>query len=325
MRFVLSFIVSSLIASSALAFELELPIDCQYGETCFVQNYVDTDPSPEWKDFACGKLSYNGHDGTDIRLKTFVEMERGVAVLAAADGVVKGLRDEIPDTGIENPEVFKNKECGNGVVIEHAEGWRTQYCHMKRGSIRVRKGQQVKAGDILGQVGYSGQTAFPHVHLTVFHNGKIVDPFTNQPTGSNTACNAHQEGGLWDKRAGIRYIPTALLASGFTTQAPDQDGVLHGKFNEQYMAKDAPFLIAWVSMMGIQAGDILQIRITAPDGTVFFTKDEAFANPKATQFNYAGRKRIGANWLPGTYTGSITLVRGNSEVFRQNLAINVKN
>ena len=322
MRFLL-FIAASLIALSAFAFELELPLDCQYGVNCFVQNYVDVDPSPEWKDFSCGKLTYNGHDGTDFRLKTFVDMERGVPVLAAADGVVKGMRDEMEDTGLDKPELIKNKECGNGLVIEHAEGWKTQYCHMKKGSLRVFKGQHVKVGDVLGQVGYSGQTAFPHLHLSVWHNGKVVDPFTSEPLG-NGVCNANPTGGVWDKRAGLHYIPTALLAAGFSTQEPDENGVLHGKFNQSNMAKDAPFLLAWVSVMGIKDGDLLQFRMNAPDGTQFFSKDEAFANPKATQFNYAGRKRIGANWLPGTYTGTVTLLRAGQPVFSQPLAINVE-
>ena len=319
----LSLIASSLIASSAFAFQVEFPLDCKYGVDCFVQNYVDVDPTPEWKDFACGKLTYDKHDGTDIRVRNFVEMERGVGVLAAADGTVRGVRDEMQDIGMEKPDLIKNKECGNGVIIDHGDGWQTQYCHMKKGSLRVFKGQQVKVGDVLGQVGYSGQTAFPHLHLTVRHNGKVVDPFTNEPVG-NGVCNAIAQGSIWDPKIGMRYIPTALLGAGFTTQTPEADGVRHGKFYETTMAKDAPLLILWSDIMGIQEGDILQFRMMTPTGVVFVSKDEAFANQKVLQFNFVGSKRIGTGWLPGSYTGSITLLRKGQELFRQPLSIKVQ-
>ncbi len=317
-----SFIASLFFASSAFAFQVAFPLDCQLGVNCFVQNYVDVDPTPEWKDFACGKMAYDKHDGTDIRLRNFVDMENGVGVLAAADGTIRGVRDEIQDIGMEKPDLIKNKECGNGVIIDHEGGWQTQYCHMKKGSLRVFKGQQVKVGDVLGQVGYSGQSVFPHLHLTVRHNGKVVDPFTNEPVG-NGVCNANAQGSIWDPKAGMRYIPTALLGAGFTTQTPDADGVRRGKFNETTMAKDAPFLIVWTDIMGIQEGDMLQFRMTTPTGATFVSKDEAFANQKVLQFNFVGSKRIGANWLPGTYTGSVALIRNGQELFRQALGIKV--
>ena len=319
----LAFFAASLLATSASAIELELPLDCHIGVDCFVQNYVDVDPTPAWKDFACGNLTYEKHDGTDFRLKNFVEMEKGVSVLAVADGVVKGMRDGVPDIGSTKPEVVQNKECGNGVLIDHADGWQTQYCHMKKGSLRVFKGQRVKTGDVLGQVGYSGQTEFPHLHLTVRHNGKVVDPFTNQPVG-NGVCNANPEGSIWDPKAGIHYIPTALLGAGFTTQTPEFDGVRHGKFSETSMAKDATSLILWADVMGIQEGDVLQFRMATPQGAVFLSKDQVFANRKVLQFQFVGRGREGAIWLPGTYTGRVILMRKGQQVFQQALTIKVQ-
>ena len=56
----------------------------------------------------------------------------------------------------------------------------------KKDSIVVKKGQRVAMGAILGQVGLSGKTQFPHVHLSVRHNGTVVDPF--DPDSRDT-CN----------------------------------------------------------------------------------------------------------------------------------------
>jgi len=79
---------------------LAVPIDCQVGVACFVQNYVDHDPGPGAADFACGSLSYDGHDGGDFRLTDLAAMEKGVAVLAAADGVVLRTRDGMADISV---------------------------------------------------------------------------------------------------------------------------------------------------------------------------------------------------------------------------------
>jgi len=48
--------------------QLSFPLDCVPGTTCLVQDYVDRDPGTDARDFRCGRLTYDGHDGTDIRL-----------------------------------------------------------------------------------------------------------------------------------------------------------------------------------------------------------------------------------------------------------------
>ena len=127
-----------LAAPQAAAVELELPIACTLAEDCTVQQYPDHDPGPGARDYACGGESYDGHDGIDIRLKTFADIERGVPVLAAAAGVVKSGRDGMADKpvrGEADRKALKGRDCGNGVIVEHSDGFETQYCHMRRGSV----------------------------------------------------------------------------------------------------------------------------------------------------------------------------------------------
>ena len=64
---------------------------------------------------------------------------------------------------------------GNYVKIRHNNTYSTQYLHMKRRKVRV--GQFVKQGDVIGWVGMTGNTSGPHVCYRFWKNGRQVDPF----------------------------------------------------------------------------------------------------------------------------------------------------
>src|SRR5690606_14825578 len=67
---------------------LAQPIACELGRDCEIQNYVDLDPGAGVTDYRCGVRTYDGHSGTDFRLRDMAQQAQGVAVLAAAPGVV---------------------------------------------------------------------------------------------------------------------------------------------------------------------------------------------------------------------------------------------
>jgi hypothetical protein len=126
----LSFFTATLILNVCLPgqlfasepFTLALPVKCELGATCFVQNYVDHDPSEKVSDFQCGGRTYNGHDGTDIRLPDLEVQKNGVEVLAAATGRIMQVRDGMDDVSIRvaGKNSIAGKECGNGVVMDRA-------------------------------------------------------------------------------------------------------------------------------------------------------------------------------------------------------------
>ena len=83
------------------ALDLALPIDCRPGVDCWILRYVDHDPGPGVRDYACGKLAGDGHKGTDFAIRDQAAMVAGVEVRAAAAGIVDALRDGMPDQILE--------------------------------------------------------------------------------------------------------------------------------------------------------------------------------------------------------------------------------
>lgn len=303
--------------AAAEAPRLSLPVDCTPGRTCWVVNYVDHDPGPGARDYHCGGLTYDGHKGTDIALRDLQEMASGVAVLAAAPGVVRGMRDGMPDRSIRDgsAEAIAGRECGNGVVIAHEGGLETQYCHMRQGSVAVKPGEVVSRGQRLGLVGLSGQTEFPHVHLSVRQGGAVIDPFLGAEAPG--ACRPGTEQ-LWtpDAASALAYVPTAIYNAGFSAGPPDPADLRAGRRDKPPTA-DAPALVLWADMFGVEGGDRITLKIIGPDGATVVENTRTMDRRQARRFEYAGRKRPGSAWPAGLYRGEIAVARGDTVTRRE--------
>lgn len=307
-------------ALPAMALELTSPLSCQIGSDCFVLHHVDRDPGPGSMDFRCGPLTYDGHQGVDIALPTLQAMEAGVDVLTAAPGVVAAVRDEMADIALEEASSLAaaGRECGNGALVVHESGWTTQYCHLKRGSITVSAGTKVEAGQRLGSVGLSGNTDFPHLHVTLRRNGEIMDPFDARPIG--TPCDPAASGrSLWAAESGIAYSEGAALSAGILDRMPEYAEV--NATAPDATAPDATTLPAsasvivhWAHFFGLRRGDVIESRLTGPGGAIL--AEETYAMPKARirQFRAIGRGKPDGGWPAGTYQGVSRLIRDDRTV-----------
>jgi hypothetical protein len=257
----LAAVSAGIVAGVAMAEDtphLALPIDCTLGRDCYVQQYVDRDPGPGVRDFACGDLANDGHKGTDFAVPTAAHMARGVGVLAAAPGTVVAIRDGMPDIRQGRPGApdVTGVECGNGVRIDHGAGWETQYCHLRAGSVAVASGDAVAAGQRIGFVGLSGEASFPHVHVVLRHEGRVVDPFR-----PGSGCGG-AEGALWD--APLGYDPGGPIAAGLAGGIPAYDAVKAGLVRDG-IGTESEAVVLWAFLANGRAGDRVRLEIAGPD------------------------------------------------------------
>ena len=94
------------------------------------------------------------HNGLDFTAT------QGIPIYATGDGIVK------------NAEFGSG--FGNNIIINHGYGYETLYGHLVR--MKVRSGQRVKRGEVIGWVGSTGASTGPHCHYEVHINGRPVDP-----------------------------------------------------------------------------------------------------------------------------------------------------
>lgn len=315
MRLSALLLMSFAVPATAEDFSLSSPIDCDLEGPCYIQQYVDHDPGPAASDFACSGLSYNGHKGTDFALPTYDMIDHGINVLAAASGTVRGLRDGMQDARYtpERAAQIEGRECGNGVVLRHTDGWETQYCHLKRGSITVTQGQQVTAGDILGQVGMSGRAEFPHLHLSVRKDGAVVDPF--DPDGV-IACGEVEQDTLWTTDP--LYRAGGIVSIGTASGVPDFSAVRANTVPLPTPTSDA--LVIYAFLFGTRAGDLIRLSLTGP-GNTEIERDITLERTQAQSFRAFGKKRRADRWPAGEYAGIATLIRDSDVIETQTLTL----
>ncbi|HWS74145.1 MAG TPA: M23 family metallopeptidase [Quisquiliibacterium sp.] len=319
-------------AASDAPLRFGLPIRCTPGEDCFVQNYFDRDPGSGRRDFACGHLSYDAHKGTDFRVRSLAHMTRGVEVVAAAPGVVQRTRDGEPDISLRErgSENLRGREAGNGVLIDHGGGWQTQYSHLMRGSVRVRPGQRVAAGEVLGLVGLSGKTEFPHVDFVIRKDGQPLDPYAPSTAPALDAPPGCARGPLADTlwRAELverlRYRATDVLIAGFAPEAADRGKAQRGQYDDATLDARAPSLVFFVEMFGARRGDREHIEILGPGDRPIVRREREVDADLAVRFGYVGRKLRGERWPPGEYVGRFRLERDGDVVSEVERRVSVR-
>jgi murein DD-endopeptidase MepM/ murein hydrolase activator NlpD len=101
---------------------------------------------------------------------------------------------EAPLGGVPNPALQKPADyAGNEVIVEIAPGKYADYVHLVTGSVSVRPGQHVRTGDVIGELGNTGNSADPHPHFGIHDSPSppaasslpfVIDRYTVEGVGA---------------------------------------------------------------------------------------------------------------------------------------------
>jgi murein DD-endopeptidase len=100
----------------------------------------------------------------------------GQEVLAVADGIVSATQNEFPESStLSSHPVYKPEHAaGNYISIRLHNGQYAFYEHLKPGSVLVKPGQQVRKGEVIAKLGFTGQTTGPHLHFHVADDESLL-------------------------------------------------------------------------------------------------------------------------------------------------------
>ncbi len=230
-------------------------------------NYVDNLPGSGIKDYMGNEWSYNGHNGTDISLHNFREMDRFYLVKAAAPGTV---------VQIAYSNYDRDTACitdANIVLIRHDDGSYAYYFHLMKNSITVRVGEYVPVGRTIGYAGSSGCSSDAHLH---FEPGRFINNQWSKRDPWNGTYNNLPS--LWQDQFGyvrnrnikvhnMGVFTEGLVGGNMNNVSPAllKQGVLQPNTVSGYESKIGMFIL----LQGRYTGTPCYIEIRKPNGNLF--------------------------------------------------------
>ncbi len=187
---------------SNVSFRLPLdgPVAVAWGGDEASTNYHVVNPDQRWAYDLWVRRGGKSFAGDSTRLASYFCY--GQPVLSPAAGRVVGVLDSMPDVAIGESDVIMPH--GNHIVLRVAPREFLFLCHLKPGSVRVTKGDSVHQGQSLAQVGNSGNTSEPHLHV---HLQDTDEPgfgegvplyFSNYRVGEKVVKKGMPRGGFTD-------------------------------------------------------------------------------------------------------------------------------
>lgn len=236
-----------------------MPVEGVQNRDYFLVNHVDHDTgTPGIRDYNCGAQTYDGHKGLDITLRSFRQMDSGVAVLAAAPGRVT----EVTDTAYDrNKRVNIPLGFGNYIMIAHPDSLYTYYAHIRKGSAKVKVGDMVTQGQQIALTGSSGNSTDPHCHFEVYRNYTLTDPFAG-PCAGNKSYWATQP--AYDTGRGV-------IDHGMLGYLPTLDTLRERPPSKTAFTPADSVITIWIHEYGLRVNDTSRIEWLAPDGSNWFT------------------------------------------------------
>lgn len=273
----------------------EWPIAGRWGIDTSSCTYADRNTTTVFSNWMCNNWTYDGHRGTDISHRYRDNTISGpgfitappTAIFAADDGIVLEADDTCPDNEGECVG-FPRPCCGNHVVLAHANGLVTFYCHLMEGSVLVSVGDYVTAGEQLGSMGNAGCSSGPHLHFEPqdpsipdgSHYGAKIDPWVGK-------CNFGPSHTFIEQ-------PTIRPRIRHNTAIVDDYTALNHKY---YFQPSELTVRVHVEVTNFMAGDVMDM-LWKQDGQVYAT--QSFSDSTQDRCIYGINYGAGRPTAPGT-------------------------
>ncbi|CAN5549656.1 M23 family metallopeptidase [soil metagenome] len=115
--------------------------------------------------------AYNSNMSHKNEFSLDFKMKPDTKICAARNGVVIAIKEDSNEGGLKDEYLSK----GNYIIIQHNDGSKAMYWHLRQNGVLVNAGDTVQCGQMIGYSGNTGYTAFPHLHFQVKNkNGKEI-------------------------------------------------------------------------------------------------------------------------------------------------------
>ncbi len=251
--------------------------------------FVDHNPEATGSEFGTSNLDYNcgnrtydnsdgyNHAGTDFSLWPFpwyMVDSNVVEVIAAETGTIIGKDDGNDD---DHCSCFGS---WNAVYVMHADGSVAWYGHLKKNSLTTKSvGDMVAKGEFLGIVASSGCSSSPHLHFEVYGtDDNLIDPFDGD-------CNSMNASSWWaSQEPYLKPTLNALLTHSAAPVFGCTSAVEQTNFSNCFNPGQPVYTAFYYRDQEI--GDVVNMRISYPDGTVWNNWSQTFTNAYRESYWY---------------------------------------
>ncbi len=225
-------------------------------------NFVDHEITLGILDYNCSNRTYNGHKGSDFDTWPFpwyLYQNDLVEVIAAAAGIILAKTDGNEDNHCSCSGV------SNTIIIQHADGSKAWYAHMKRNSLTDKSvGEEVEKGEYLGIVASSGCSTQPHLHFEVYDaQDSLIDPYAGD-------CNQLNSASWWNDQNSYREPTLNAILTHDSVPIHGCPGSSEDPRFCDVFVRGEPVYMALYYHDEIQ-GDITTLRIRRPNGSIWRT------------------------------------------------------
>lgn len=244
-----------------------------------LQNFFDHDAATGGiSDWNCGTYALDGGLATVGLVPTFDRQLIGIPVFAALDGVVVATHDDEDDQNIE-----ALGQDTNFVTLDHGGGLETASVSLRKDSVLVSPGEEVRAGQQIGEAAASGSTDWPAMAFMTSEDGEVFDPFTG-------SCNPGES--LWADQPEIANINDVTFTDfGVTLENLDAFFAFPENHRwqppaEGYVPLDHDGIWMWVRGLNLPANSTCTFRFYDPAGDLHYDSGWFWLNFGITSYRF---------------------------------------